>query len=265
MRPAVYDNRILHRVTFSASALDVEPLIINVTGSHSFGCANRHSDWDVKAVFALPQRRAFSLWEHDVAPHMAYKDALFDISAWELRRFMRLLACSNPTCIETLQSEHTLLGDALAVRLLELSRRTFSARALAEHHTRIMRSQRGQDAKVEDFTFKQMLVATRSLLVLERVMAAPDKLPPITFQELLISCIGLADAELINEIAVLVATKTNGAQNVSVDELLKLTGRIRPALQSWIDHGKERLVGLPVGRSEPEAWNALYLETMGVT
>lgn len=76
-----------------------------ISGSKAYGLDLPSSDTDIKGVFILPKHHYYSL---DYIPQI--NDANNDVVFYELKRFMELLAKSNPNLLELLNTpKHCLL------------------------------------------------------------------------------------------------------------------------------------------------------------
>jgi predicted nucleotidyltransferase len=117
----------------------MEPTVIfeTVHGSHAYGLARAGSDLDLKGIVVGP-----SAWYTGFLPAPEQVEVSPDHVRFELRKFMRLAAASNPTVVEVLWTDpslHRIVTPAgerlLAARAAFLSRqveRTFARYAIAQ-------------------------------------------------------------------------------------------------------------------------------------
>ncbi|MBD3318819.1 hypothetical protein GF342_02830 [Candidatus Woesearchaeota archaeon] len=78
-------------------------------GSRAWGMQSHNSDYDVRFVFVHPLERYIAL-----RPPLAVIDhtmGLFDVVGFDVMKFLKLLAASNPTVIEWLVSDCVYVGE----------------------------------------------------------------------------------------------------------------------------------------------------------
>lgn len=97
------------------------------SGSHAYGLANAHSDFDERGIFAIPARRYGGL---QVLPNQL-SDAKGDHVYYALRRVLELLLESNPSMVEMIYTptDCVLAASPLLTPLLA-ARSTFITKAL---------------------------------------------------------------------------------------------------------------------------------------
>jgi len=103
---------------FQRMGHDVTPLIMVVTGSHSWNLARPDSDIDVRGVYAWHTRRALSLYPG--------KDNIegngdVDFQAYELAKALRMLCAANGNVVEMLHNPLVVHKSAWGERLQTLA------------------------------------------------------------------------------------------------------------------------------------------------
>lgn len=86
---------IRSRLDALARERDVRVLFAVESGSRAWGLASPDSDYDVRAVIVRPEDAYLSVSQP--SEDMAFIEGDFDLSAWDLRKFLRLLRKSNAT------------------------------------------------------------------------------------------------------------------------------------------------------------------------
>ncbi|OJJ16573.1 nucleotidyltransferase [marine bacterium AO1-C] len=110
-------------------------LLDSISGSKAYGLDNAQSDTDIRGVFVLPQATFYGL---NYTPQINNESN--DITYYELRRFIELLAKNNPNILEllyvpkeSLLYEHPLFAKIKQVQVLsKLCKNTFGNYAMAQ-------------------------------------------------------------------------------------------------------------------------------------
>lgn len=150
------------------------------SGSREWGMASKDSDFDVRGVFCYPPQRYYDLLPYAEDLNIIKGD--IDVHLMELRKFMRLLLNSNPTCIEWIQSKTWYVGNRHEVfdRFLK---NDWSPKALAHHYVGLCKQNYLKYLKTrKEPTVKRYLYACRGWLA--GMIALKGKLPPINVVEL---------------------------------------------------------------------------------
>lgn len=167
---------------------EVKVLLAVESGSRAWGFASTDSDWDVRFIY-LHRPEWYLKIDNEKDSFEEILDNDLDLSGWELRKALRLFRKSNPPMLEWLHGpivyrEHS----SLAPRLRELSKTSFSPRALVHHYVSMARNNMrefGVDAPVR---LKKYFYVLRPMLACSWVLRT-QTIPPVLFTELL-------DAEL---------------------------------------------------------------------
>lgn len=154
------------------------------SGSRAWGFASPDSDWDVRAIYVHPLDWYLRIDEKPADTIGAMLPGDIDISAWELRKALRLFAKSNVPLLEWLGSPIVYLAkDGVAGRLRELIPAFFNPRGAAWHHLSMQRSALGDVTADGSIRIKKLCYALRSALSV-RWIAAKASMPPVPFLEL---------------------------------------------------------------------------------
>lgn len=104
------------------------------SGSRAWGFASPDSDYDCRFVYVQPQSKYLSIFsEKDTIDFIP--DAIFDLSGWDLRKFIQLLSKSNAVTLEWLRSNEIYRrNDAVADMLWQLGQTCFHPVATAWHY-----------------------------------------------------------------------------------------------------------------------------------
>ena len=170
---------------------DITILFAVESGSRAWGLASPDSDYDVRAVFVRPEPAYLSV--SPPSEDLSALDGDFDLGAWDLRKFLRLLRKSNATPGEWLQSPIRYRGeeDALHSRIFDfakfetLVRRHFHPRAALNHYRGLAKGAWAGFSDSGEGRLKKFFYVLRPLLA-ARWVAERQTLPPMTFEALLV-------------------------------------------------------------------------------
>ena len=173
-------------ITTSLSAFaktsNVRVLFAIESGSRAWGFASPDSDYDVRAVFVRPTEDYLAVSQP--SEDLSAIDGDFDLGAWDLRKFLRLLRKSNATPMEWLQSPIRYVGDEETfATLLAFAKTHFAPRATVNHYrglaTKSWASFDGEGVG----KLKKLFYVLRPLLagrwIVERGGVAPMAFPPL--------------------------------------------------------------------------------------
>lgn len=179
----------------------VRVLFAAESGSRAWGFASPDSDWDVRAIYVHPRDWYLRIAEKPADTFEAMRPGDIDLSAWELRKALRLFAKSNVPLLEWLGSPIVYLDrDNFGDRLRALVPRFFDPRGAAWHHLAMQRSALADLAPDGTIRIKKLCYALRSALSVRWIVARAS-MPPVPFPELFAASDLDPDArEAINDI-----------------------------------------------------------------
>ncbi|MGD2250714.1 MAG: nucleotidyltransferase domain-containing protein [Candidatus Methanofastidiosia archaeon] len=162
-------------------------------GSRAWGFSSKDSDYDVRFVFVRPLKEYlqiknppnvinFSLDKHG-QPCDA-KNALIDITGFDIFKYVKLLSKSNPTCIEWLISDIVYYGKQNKV-FTDFALKNFSKIALYHHYKSMCRNNYEKFIlSKKHITYKKYLYALRGLINAKWVVYN-QSIPPFIFEDVL--------------------------------------------------------------------------------
>ncbi len=178
---------ILQHVHALAAERGVRILYACETGSRGWGFASPDSDYDVRFVFAHPLRRYLSIQEpqSDINTFLDADGEVLDLNGWDLRKFLRLLARSNATPFEWLQSPIVYEQEAgFRETLWALAPGYFQPRAGVHHYLGICHNSIKTGIADGNIKIKKYFYILRPLLA--AIWAADrQSVPPMEFRPLL--------------------------------------------------------------------------------
>ena len=175
---------ILAALRAEEEARGIRILYAAESGSRAWGFASPDSDWDVRVLYVHPQDWYLSIAEKQADTFAAMGPGDIDLSAWELRKALRLFAKSNIPLLAWLGSPLVYLDrDGFGDRLRALIPDFFDPRGAAWHHLSMQRSALEDLAPDGTIRIKKLCYALRSALSV-RWIAARATMPPVPFPEL---------------------------------------------------------------------------------
>lgn len=170
---------------------DVRVVFACESGSRGWGFSSPDSDYDARFIYLhrLPwyltvnERTGPGEWQRDVIELPI--DADLDVSGWDLRKALRLLARSNPTLSEWLRSPIIYREDAeISTMLRTLAGRFHSPIASWNHYRSMAKGNYRGHLQGERVRTKKYLYVIRPVLACQWIERYPEP-PPMAFEDLL--------------------------------------------------------------------------------
>ena len=175
---------ILGALRAEEKARGVRILYAAESGSRAWDFASADSDWDVRAIYVHPLDWYLRVAEKPTDTFEAMLPGDIDLSAWELRKALRLFAKTNVPLLEWLGSPLVYLDrEGFGDRLRGLLPRFFDPRGAAWHHLAMQRSALGDLAPDGSIRIKKLCYALRSALSVRWIVSRAS-MPPVPFPEL---------------------------------------------------------------------------------
>ena len=187
-------------------------LVLSITGSHLYGCASPHSDYDLHGVHLLPARSVLGLGnpqetiERKVQPPHCAIEA--ESATHDLKKCLLLLLKGNGNMLETLHSPQVIVSTPEHVTLLALGKQCITKQCAAHYKGMSFSQQRGLKAR----PIKAMIHMYRCLLTGMHLMRTG---------ELVVWLPTLAQEYQQPALQDLIARKTNGDERPLSDEVMR--------------------------------------------
>jgi predicted nucleotidyltransferase len=251
--PAATRAEINRRLAKVEAEEGVRILLAVESGSRAWGFASPDSDFDVRFVYCRPEDWYFSVDLEEKRDVIEYDiTGEIDLNGWDLRKALRLLARSNPTIVEWLQSPIEYLARGrFREAALELLPEVYAPASGIHHYRSMAKTNYRGYLKAELVPLKKYFYALRPLLAIRWIehYKAP---PPIEFQRLLAAVERRPD--LMADIEALLEKKRAAAE-------MHLAPALR-ALNEYIESELDRLEAFsresPEARTKLEAASALF-------
>lgn len=223
------------------------------SGSRGWGFASPDSDYDVRFVFARPLHDYLRVH----APRDVIEEApgpVFDVSGWDVRKALQLLAKGNATMVEWLSSPVVYRQDDAFVGPLRAAAAAVYQPVRSFHHYFSMgRGNHREYLRGEQVRAKKYLYVLRPLLAAKWVLERPDA-PPMAFESLVRALVD--DAAVLADIDDLLVQKRRSGE---MDWL-----PARPVLNAFLERLRAELAeATPAeGRVDTSPLDDLLAETL---
>ncbi len=235
---------------------DFKVLFAAESGSRAWGFASPDSDYDVRVIYVKPEAWYWSLDAKQPDTFNAMLPGELDVSAWELRKTLRLFAGCNPSLNEWFDSPIIYYADSkFTEELRNLIPDYFNPIRTVHHYLAL--SAKALENRQQDGTIavKKLFYALRGLLA-AMWTAKMKSMPPTPFVELLRP--EYVPAEILSEITRLQEIKARA------DEKSRIT--FPEILSDFFVLEREKILhdisGLSTGQASWPALNSLFYETV---
>ena len=235
---------------------DFKVLFAAESGSRAWGFASPDSDYDIRAIYVKPEAWYWSLNVKQPDTFNAMLPGELDVSAWELRKTLRLFAGCNPSLNEWFDSPIIYYADSKFTEELRNLIPVYFNPVRTVHHYLAL-SAKALDDRQQDGTIavKKLFYALRGLLAAMWTVKT-QTMPPTPFVELLKP--EYVPAEILSEIARLQEIKAR------VDEKSRIP--FPEILSDFFTQEREKILhdisGLSTGQASWQALNSLFYETV---
>lgn len=173
------------------SQKDITILFAVENGSRAWGFSSKDSDYDVRFVFVRPLKEYLQIKKPPKVINFSLdkrgqlcdaKNALIDITGFDIFKYVKLLSKSNPTCIEWLISDIVYYGKQNEV-FTEFTLKNFSKIALYHHYKSMCRNNYEKFIlSKKHVTYKKYLYTLRGLVNAQWVVHN-QSIPPFIFED----------------------------------------------------------------------------------
>lgn len=235
---------------------DFKVLFAAESGSRAWGFASPDSDYDVRVIYVKPEAWYWSLNVKQPDTFNAMLPGELDVSAWELRKTLRLFAGCNPSLNEWFDSPIIYYADSKFTEELRNLIPVYFNPVRTVHHYLAL-SAKALDDRQQDGTIavKKLFYALRGLLAAMRTVKT-QTMPPTPFVGLLKP--EYVPAEILSEITRLQEIKARA------DEKSRIP--FPEILSDFFALEREKILhdisGLSVGQASWQPLNSLFYETV---
>ncbi len=219
------NQKIKNHLANLETQYNIKILLACETGSRAWGFPSSDSDYDVRIIYVHPQDWYLSLNEQKDSLNIMLDDDLVDMSGWDLRKSLRLLAKSNAPLIERIQSPIVYQqDDDFMAQISEIAQANYS-RISSVHHYWGMAKKAYADLlqaqqSGETYKLKRLFYALRAACVCRWILRY-ERMPHIEFAHAYQQTdVPASVVARIDELIALKSTVDESYQHSSDDELL---------------------------------------------
>lgn len=234
----------------------IEILLACETGSRAWGFPSPDSDFDVRIIYKHDKDWYLSLTEEKDTIEYFLENNEIDISGWDLRKSLRLLAKSNPPLLERIQSPIIYKADKeFLTGINSVAQKTYSRIATIHHYFSMAKKAFEEVTNTEEYKLKKFFYALRAsvacLWILEK-----EEIPPIEFGKMLN---GLdLPANLKTRIRELIEIKS------TISETYRHKGEtvLIEFMKACIERAENESQSLPASKGKMTDLNDFFLKTL---
>jgi len=234
----------------------IEILLACETGSRGWGFPSPDSDFDVRVIYKHEKNWYLSLTEEKDTIEYFLENNEIDISGWDLRKSLRLLAKSNPPLLERIQSPIIYkVNKEFLTGINAVAQKTYSRIASIHHYLSMAKKTFEEVVNSEEYKLKKFFYALRAsvacLWILEK-----EEIPPIEFGKMLN---GLdLPLNLKTRIGELIEIKST----ISETYLHKGENDLIEFMKTCIERAENESQSLPASKGKMSDLNDFFLKTL---
>ncbi len=215
-------DKIIQKLGEIETRENVRVLFCAESGSRSWGFASPDSDYDARFVYVRPAEYYLKLGKtRDVIEWQL--DDVYDISGWDIQKYLRLTYSSNATVFEWSGSPVVYKKTDEWARIASLLPAYFNRRAALGHYLGLAKGNLQKNLTEESVKLKKYFYSLRPMLCAKWVVEKGTP-PPMPFDELAAE---MLDRSLADEVRTLLELKAQAAESercahiAALDEYLK--------------------------------------------
>ncbi len=239
-------ERIVNYCKIIEKEHNVKILFAVESGSRLWKMDSQDSDYDVRFVFVQPVEAYISINNKNATEMVINRmedEGMIDLSGFDIFKFCKLLAKSNPSIIEWMQSDILYLGNK-PEGLKHIALTQFDPSALFYHYQSMCKQNYEKYLACKQMvTYKKYLYAMRGL-VNAKYIRATEKLPSIQFPETLEKMKNIIPKEIIEELQDTICKKKEGKEK----EIIKNIVQYDTFIEKFLNEEKTVLVGSPISK-----------------
>jgi predicted nucleotidyltransferase len=234
----------------------IKILLACETGSRAWGFPSPDSDFDVRIIYKHEKDWYLCLSEEKDTIEYFLENNEIDISGWDLRKSLRLLAKSNPPLLERIQSPIIYKVDKEFLTGINIvAQKTYSRIATIHHYLSMAKKAFEEVVSSEEYKLKKFFYALRAsvacLWILEK-----EEIPPIEFGQML-NRLDLSK-NLKTRIGELIEIKSS----ISETYLHKGENDLIEFMKVCIERAENESQSLPASKAKMTDLNDFFLKTL---
>ena len=249
MRDNIVNNRIRDICRDIEKEKNIKILFAVENGSRAWRMDSKDSDYDVRFVFVRPLDQYIQINKLGEVINIAFdkegnkcpvEGALIDISGFDVFKYVKMLASSNPTTIEWLMSDILYYGNQNEV-FKKFAVENFNVKSLYYHYKSMCKNNYIKYLKSGDLvTYKKYLYAYRGLINAKWVVHKKT-VPPIIFTGLLEEMKGIIPVLVLNKLNEIIDLKSKGNERDIIQNIVEMDDYIEDFLKDNSEAPAEKL------------------------
>lgn len=234
----------------------IEILLACETGSRAWGFPSPDSDFDVRVIYKHHKNWYLGLTEEKDTIEYFFENNEIDISGWDLRKSLRLLAKSNAPLLERIQSPIIYKVDnEFLAGINAVAQKTYSRIATIHHYLSMAKKSYSEIENSEEYKLKKFFYALRASVACLWILEKED-IPPIEFGKM-VHRLDLA-ADLKERIGALIQIKST----ISEKYLHRGEHDLIDFMNACIKRAEKESQSLPVSKGSMTDLNDFFLKTL---
>lgn len=235
---------------------DITILLAVETGSRAWGFPSPDSDYDIRILYVHKKDWYLSLNEQKDSIDLMFENNDIDVTGWELKKSLKLLAKSNAALLERIQSPIVYQSKPEFMKeILEVAETQYSRIATLHHYLSMAKGFLYEVNSGPEYKLKKFFYALRSVVACQWILEK-DVMPPIVFTEM-IESLDLEESVLkrIKELIQLKARSSEAYFHSGEAELRQFMAKI-------IKKADKERKSLPASKGKMDDLNRLFLKTV---
>ena len=235
---------------------DITILLACETGSRAWGIPSPESDYDIRIIYVHKKDWYLSLSEKKDSIDLMFENNNIDITGWDLKKSMKLLAKSNAGLLERIQSPIVYQSHPDFIKKITALAQVQYSKIATIHHYLSMAKGFIYDVNSEaDYKLKKFFYALRSTITCKWIMEK-ESIPPIEFKEMYMNLnLDHALVSRIDELILLKSTIKEGYLHSGEEEL-------RQFMDDVIKEADKKRKSLPSAKGNMNDLNELFINTV---
>lgn len=225
-------------------------------GSRAWGFPSPDSDYDVRILYVHKKDWYLALSDKKGSIDLMYENNDIDITGWDLKKSMKLLAKSNAALLERIQSPIVYQSyPEFVEQLTNLAKKQYSRIGTIHHYLSMAKGFVFDINSESDYKLKKFFYALRSAMACKWIMEK-DEIPPIEFKKMYMNL--NLDQTLINRITELIELKSTISEGYLHSGELEL----RQFMNDVIKEADVKRKNLPAAKGSIDDLNTLFINTV---
>lgn len=235
---------------------DITILLACETGSRAWGFPSPDSDYDIRILYVHKKDWYLSLSEKKDSIDLMFENNDIDITGWDLKKSMKLLAKSNAALLERIQSPIVYQSHPEFVEQITVLANVQYSRIATIHHYLSMTKGFVFDINSEsDYKLKKFFYALRSAMACKWIMDK-ESIPPIEFKKMYMNLdLDHSLVTRINELILLKSTISEGYLHSGEED-------IRQFMDDLIKEADQKRKNLPSAKGNMDDLNDMFINTV---